>query len=72
VVQGDGEIVDGFADIVVLNYELLDRQLVWLGKFGFRGMVVEAHFIKNKAAQRSQHPYATGCGRRARECVRGA
>jgi SNF2 family DNA or RNA helicase len=28
----------------------------WFGDFGFRGMVVdEAHFIKNKASQRSQH-----------------
>jgi hypothetical protein len=59
VVQGDGETVDGFADIVVLNYELLDRHLGWLGDFGFRGMVVdEAHFIKNKTSQRSQHVLA--------------
>jgi SNF2-related domain/Helicase conserved C-terminal domain len=56
VVQGDGEKVDGFADIVVLNYEVLDRHLGWLGDFGFRGMVVdEAHYIKNKTSQRSQH-----------------
>src|SRR5205807_8904489 len=40
VVQGDGEAVDGFADIVVLNYEVLDRHMGWLGDFGFRGMVV--------------------------------
>jgi SNF2-related domain len=59
VVQGDGEAVDGFADIVVLNYEVLDRHLGWLGGFGFRGMVVdEAHFIKNKTSQRSQHVLA--------------
>ncbi len=59
VVQGDGEAVDGFADIVVLNYEILDRHLGWLGDFGFRGMVVdEAHFMKNKAAQRSQNVLA--------------
>jgi superfamily II DNA or RNA helicase len=59
VVQGDGETADGFADIVVLNYELLDRHLGWLGDFGFRGMVVdEAHFIKNKTSQRSQHVLA--------------
>jgi len=59
VVQGDGEAVDGFADIVVLNYEVLDRHMGWLGDFGFRGMVVdEAHFIKNKAAQRSQNVLA--------------
>jgi SNF2-related domain/Helicase conserved C-terminal domain len=59
VVQGDGENADGFADIVVLNYELLDRHLGWLGDFGFRGMVVdEAHFIKNKTSQRSQHVLA--------------
>jgi len=59
VVRGDGETVDGFADIVVLNYELLDRHLGWLGDFGFRGMVVdEAHYIKNKTSQRSQHVLA--------------
>ncbi len=59
VVQGDGAAVDGFADIVVLNYEVLDRHLGWLGDFGFRGMVAdEAHFIKNKAAQRSRHVLA--------------
>jgi hypothetical protein len=56
VVQGDGETIDGFADIVVVNYEVLDRHLGWLGDFGFRGMVVdEAHFIKNKTSQRSQN-----------------
>jgi hypothetical protein len=59
VVQGDGETADGFADIVVLNYEVLDRHLGWLGDFRFRGMVVdEAHFIKNKTSQRSQHVLA--------------
>lgn len=56
VVQGNGDTVDGFADIVVVNYEVLDRHVGWLGEFGFRGMVVdEAHFIKNKTSQRSQH-----------------
>ena len=59
VVQGVGEAVDGFADIVVLNYEVLDRHMGWLSDFGFRGMVVdEAHFIKNKTSQRSQHVLA--------------
>jgi SNF2-related domain/Helicase conserved C-terminal domain len=59
VVQGDGGTVDGFADIVVLNYEVLDRHIGWLADFGFRGMVVdEAHFIKNKTSQRSQHVLA--------------
>ncbi|WP_254780906.1 DEAD/DEAH box helicase [Modestobacter sp. DSM 44400] len=56
VIHGDGETIDGFADIVVVNYEVLDRHVGWFGDFGFRGMVVdEAHFIKNKASQRSQH-----------------
>jgi hypothetical protein len=59
VVQGDGEAVDGFADIVILNYEVLDRHMGWLGDFDFRGMVVdEAHFIKNKTSQRSQRVLA--------------
>ncbi|MCW2761487.1 MAG: helicase [Marmoricola sp.] len=56
VIHGDGHAIDGFADIVVVNYEVLDRHVGWLGDFGFRGMVVdEAHFIKNKGSQRSQH-----------------
>ena len=56
VVHGDGDTIDGFADIVVVNYEVLDRHVGWIGDLGFRGMVVdEAHFIKNKSSQRSQH-----------------
>jgi hypothetical protein len=56
VVHGNGDTMDGFADIVVVNYEVLDRHVGWFGDFGFRGMVVdEAHFIKNKTSQRSQH-----------------
>jgi SNF2-related domain/Helicase conserved C-terminal domain len=56
VIHGDGETIDGFADIVIVNYEILDRHVGWLGNHGFRGMVVdEAHFIKNKSSQRSQH-----------------
>ncbi|WP_406833197.1 DEAD/DEAH box helicase [Pedococcus sp. KACC 23699] len=56
VVHGNGDTIDGFADIVVVNYEILDRHVGWLGNLGFRGMVVdEAHFIKNKTSQRSQH-----------------
>ena len=56
VIHGNGDTIDGFADIVVVNYEVLDRHVGWIGDFGFRGMVVdEAHFIKNKSSQRSQH-----------------
>ncbi len=56
VINGNGDTIDGFADIVIVNYEVLDRHVGWLGDLGFRGMVVdEAHFIKNKNSQRSQH-----------------
>jgi hypothetical protein len=56
VIHGDGDSIDGFADIVIVNYEVLDRHVGWLGEFGFRGMVVdEAHFIKNRSSQRSKH-----------------
>jgi hypothetical protein len=56
VIHGDGDTIDGFADIIVVNYEVLDRHVGWLGDLGFRGMVVdEAHFIKNKKSQRSEH-----------------
>ncbi|MBA3798287.1 MAG: DEAD/DEAH box helicase [Geodermatophilaceae bacterium] len=56
VIHGNGDTIDGFADIVIVNYDILDRHVDWLGDLGFRGMVVdEAHFIKNKTSQRSQH-----------------
>jgi len=56
VIHGNGDTIDGFADIVIVNYEVLDRHVGWLGDLGFRGMVLdEAHFIKNKTSQRSQH-----------------
>jgi hypothetical protein len=56
VIHGDGQDINGFADVVVVNYEVLDRHVGWLGDFGFRSMVVdEAHFIKNKTSQRSQN-----------------
>ena len=59
MIHGDGDTIDGFADIVIVNYEVLDRHVGWLGDLGFRGMVVdEAHFIKNKTSQRSQHVLA--------------
>lgn len=59
VVHGDGDRVDAFADVVIVNYDILNRHVGWLGDLGFRGMVVdEAHFIKNKASQRSQHVLA--------------
>jgi superfamily II DNA or RNA helicase len=37
VVHSDGEDVDAFSDIVIVNYDILDRHVGWLGKFGFRG-----------------------------------
>ncbi|MBS1673704.1 MAG: DEAD/DEAH box helicase [Actinobacteria bacterium] len=59
VIQGDGQDVDAFADIFIVNYEILDRHLSWLGEIGLRGMVVdEAHFIKNLSSQRSQNVLA--------------
>jgi len=67
-VHGNGDTVDGFADIVVVNYEVLDRHVGWFGEFGFRGMVVdEAHFIKNKSSQRSQH--VLELSKRIRSCT---
>jgi SNF2 family DNA or RNA helicase len=39
VVHGDGDTVDAFSDVVVVNYEVLDRHVGWLGSMGFRGMV---------------------------------
>jgi SNF2 family DNA or RNA helicase len=59
VIQGDGENIDAFADIFIVNYEVLDRHLTWLSSLGLRGMVVdEAHFIKNLTSQRSRNVLA--------------
>jgi hypothetical protein len=59
VVHGDGDDIDAFADVVIVNYEVLDRHVAWLGRRGFKGMVVdEAHFIKNAASQRSKNVLA--------------
>ncbi len=55
VVHSDGETIDAFSDIVIVNYDILNRHVGWLGTFGFRGMVIdEAHFIKNKTSLRSR------------------
>ena len=67
VVHGDGDDVDAFADVVIVNYDILDRHVGWLGDHGFRGMVVdEAHFIKNTSSQRSKHVLALSERIRAR------
>jgi hypothetical protein len=67
VIHGDGDNIDGFADIVIVNYEVLDRHVGWLGDLGFRGMVVdEAHFIKNKESQRSRNVLQLAARIRAR------
>ena len=59
VVHGDGDDVDAFSDVVIVNYEILDRHVGWLSRFGFKGMVVdEAHFIKNLKSERSKHVLA--------------
>lgn len=59
VIHGDGAEVDAFADIFIINYDILDRHVGWLSKLGFKGMVIdEAHFIKNRDSQRSQHVLA--------------
>lgn len=69
VIQGDGEDIDAFADVFIVNYEILDRHLSWLSSIGLKGMVVdEAHFIKNLTSQRSQNVLALAA--RIREQVR--
>ena len=69
VIHGDGASVDAFADVFIVNYEVLDRHLSWLSSIGLKGMVVdEAHFIKNLTSQRSQNVLALGA--RIREQVR--
>ncbi|MDW4573156.1 DEAD/DEAH box helicase [Microbacterium sp. M3] len=69
VIHGDGEGIDAFADVFIVNYEILDRHLSWLSSIGLKGMVVdEAHFIKNLTSQRSQNVLALAT--RIREQVR--
>lgn len=59
VIHGDGQDIDAFADVFVVNYEILDRHLSWLSTMGFKGMVVdEAHMIKNVQSQRSRNVLA--------------
>lgn len=59
VIHGDGDDIDAFADVFVVNYDILDRHLSWISRFGFRGMVVdEAHMIKNVQSQRSRNVLA--------------
>jgi hypothetical protein len=59
VIHGDGDTLDAFADVVVVNYDVLDRHMAWLSTLGFKGMVVdEAHFIKNLQSQRSRNVLA--------------
>ena len=67
VVHGNGSDVDGFADIIAVNYEILDRHVGWMGEHGFRGMILdEAHFIKNKGSSAPRtywrSPTASGSG----------
>src|SRR5690606_22386335 len=69
VIQGDGTAIDAFADVFIVNYEILDRHLSWLGEIGLKGIVVdEAHFIKNLSSQRSQNVLALAA--RVRERTR--
>ena len=59
VIHGDGDSLDAFADVVIVNYDVLDRHMAWLSTLGFKGMVVdEAHFIKNLQSQRSRNVLA--------------
>lgn len=59
VIHGDGHSLDAFADVVIVNYDVLDRHMAWLSTLGFKGMVVdEAHFIKNLQSQRSKNVLA--------------
>lgn len=59
VIHGDGDDIDAFADVFIVNYDILDRHLSWISRLGFQGMVVdEAHMIKNTQSQRSRNVLA--------------
>ncbi len=38
MIHGDGQDVDAFADMIIVNYEVLDRHLNWIAEMGFKGM----------------------------------
>jgi len=66
VVHGDGEDLDAFADVVIVNYEILDRHVGCSAASASRALVVdEAHFIKNATSQRSRHVQALATSIRA-------
>ena len=66
VIHGSGEDLDAYADVVIVNYDVLDRHVGWLKTLGFKGMVVdEAHFIKNRESQRSRHVLSLAASIRA-------
>ncbi|MEI5579630.1 SNF2-related protein, partial [Streptomyces brasiliscabiei] len=57
--SGSGADIDAFADVFIVNYEILDRHLSWPSSIGLKGIAVdEAHFIKNLSSQRSQNVLA--------------
>ena len=59
VISGSGADIDAFADVFIVNYEILDRHLSWLSSIGLKGIAVdEAHFIKNLKSERSKHVLA--------------
>lgn len=59
VINGDGDDIDPYADIFVVNYDILNRHFRWMSQMRFKGMVIdEAHMIKNVSTLRSRHVLA--------------
>ena len=71
VIHGDGDDVDAFADVFIVNYDVLDRHLSWLSTLGLQGhgrrrgaLHQEPHVaaLAERARARRAHPRATPGG----------
>ena len=61
VIQGDGDDIDAFADVFIVNYEILDRHLSWLGSARAQG-----HGRRRGALHQEPHQPAVAERARAR------
>ena len=72
VIHGDGDTIDGFADIVIVNYEVLDRHVGWLGDHRLprhgrrRGALHQEQVLPALAARAAARPSGSGPASRAR------
>ena len=72
VIHGNGDSIDGFADIVIVNYEVLDRHVGWLGRVRparhgrRRGALHQEQVLPAFAARAGARPSGSGPAPRVR------